>query len=68
MDVAEIVPSVDNFDVSNFAVKGDRADGQRIVLGDTTCQKLAEGKLFMIGTDSTILSFFSNLRLRCYRL
>lgn len=49
MDVSEIVPSTEEFDPTDFAPRGDRTDGQRIVLGEKTNQQLAQGKLFMIG-------------------
>lgn len=49
LDVSELVPSIDSFDPADFAPRGDRADGQRIVLGEKTNQLLAKGSLFMIG-------------------
>eukprot|EP01128_Nolandella_sp_AFSM9_P004178 TRINITY_DN1830_c0_g1_i1.p1 TRINITY_DN1830_c0_g1~~TRINITY_DN1830_c0_g1_i1.p1 ORF type:complete len:1025 (+),score=229.32 TRINITY_DN1830_c0_g1_i1:40-3114(+) len=60
MDVSELVPSTTDFDETNFKPTGTRSDGQRIVLGDATCQLLAEGKLFMIGCGAIGCEMFKN--------
>lgn len=48
-DVSEVVPELEGADAAEFAPRNDRLDGQRIVLGQRTCDLLAHGRLFMIG-------------------
>ncbi|XP_071116037.1 ubiquitin-like modifier-activating enzyme 6 [Haliotis cracherodii] len=62
LDAMEILPGLDA-DKQQFQTRGDRYDLLRACVGDDTCQKLANIKLFMIGCGAIGCEMLKNYAL-----